>query len=259
MKSKLLKLLSLVALVGLLVGSPSAQATFLTIDERIFQSGTGQTPADMTGTLDYTITGAQQVTITMTNTSLDAAFTDSTAPASMLLTGFGLNLGANILSGTVTVGATSTALNFDVGQSTTNVSNQYQYANKAIDGYNSISGVTPVSNVVTSQNNGQGTDFAGTGNIDGPGYGALSKNETQFGTSQPGIQDSVVFVLNLSGTPNTAAQVDALDVVLAFGSPDTLANGSGGNNENVPDGGTTVMLLGLAVTGLGAMRRYVSS
>jgi hypothetical protein len=95
-------------------------------------------------------------------------------------------------------------------------------------------------------NNGQGTRFIGSPpkNIGGPDFGALSALETEFGSSQAGVQDTVKFVLTLSGTAPSVATIDAGNVVLAFGSP-----------TNVPDGGTTLTLLGSALVGLGLLRR----
>jgi hypothetical protein len=245
---KFLTLLGAIGAVALLLAPGSAQATLVTVDQIIFQSGSGQNPAGMSGTIDIVGAGTMTLTITMTNTSLDSAFTDATAPASMLLTGFGLQLGANILGGSVSVNG-STPLNFDVGQSLTDISNQYLFANQVIDGYGNP-GVLAVDTIVSSVNNGQGTRFAGPPpvNIDGPGYGALSALETQFGASTPGVQDHVVFTLNLDANSFSLAQINAGNVVIAFGSPDT---------HGVPDGGTTLMLLGSAIGGLGLMRRFL--
>ena len=122
------------AAVALLFRPSPAQALGLTIDQIIYQNGTGVTPGLMSGTLSVTVTGGSQLTFVMTNTSADGAFTDSGAPALMLLTGFGVQLpGLDILSGTVSVTAGSTALNFGT-QGTPDISNQYNYANASIDG-----------------------------------------------------------------------------------------------------------------------------
>lgn len=239
----------MVQMAVLLLVPTSALATLVHIDQVIYQSGTGQTPSLMTGTLDITaggVSGANYLTIVMTNTSANLAFTDATAPASMLLTGFGLQLpGVDILSGTVTVGAGEVAVNFDVGQSSTNISNQYMYANKVIAGYG-MTGVLAVDSIVTSVNNGQGTRFTPgilPTTIGGPGYGAISANETQFGHSQPAVLDSITFVLRLNGNAPTVAAIDAGNVVLAFGSP---------NRVSEPG---SLALFGAAAAGLGWMRR----
>ena len=243
------------SLAIMLAVGPS-KADLLTVDQIIFQTGTGQNTALMSGTIDYTASGST-ATIVLTNTSGNGAFTDATAPASMLLTGFGLQLGVNITGGTVTVPGTSTALNFDAGQSLTNISNQYEYANQAIDGYNGISGVLPVANVVTSVENGQGIRFLGPPptTIDGPGYGALSASETQFGSSTPAVRDTVTINLTfgVGQTAPTFAQVNGGNVVLAFGSPDTLRS-----VPSTPDNGSTVALLGFTLLGVEFLRRKIS-
>lgn len=252
----LTRLMLVAALVAM---SQSAQAGLLTIDQFIYQTGTGVDTTKISGTLDVQVTGANQLTFTMTNTSADAAFTDSGTPAIMLLTGFGVQVGANIVgtTSTVSVGGTSTALNFDSGQSTTDITNQYNYGNSAFDGYN-MTGVLAVSNIVSSVNNGGATRF-GTGpsftpgNIDGPGYGALSSSETQFGSSTPGVQSSIVFVLNFNNTvafsASTLTAIDTGNVVLAFGSPDTVPDGTVVIKE-IPEPASLVLA---AIGGLGAV------
>ena len=208
----------------LLFGASSAQAVLLNVDQFIYQgSGGGTTvnPALLSGTIDVTSSGST-LTILLRNTSPDNAFVGGGAPATMLLTGFGLQLpGLDIVSGTVSVNGGSTALNFDVGQSATNISNQWEYANGVIDGY-SLAGVLAVDSITSSVHNGASTRFAGPPpvNADGPGYGALSASETQFGTSTPGVNDTIKFVLTLNGTAPSPSAINAGNVVLAFGSPD---------------------------------------
>jgi hypothetical protein len=163
----------------------------------------------------------------------------------MLLTGVGLQLpGVDIVSGSVAVAGGSMALNFDAGQSTTDIGNQWNYGNASYGGFN-LTGVLTVNAAMSSIENGQATRFAGPPpvTIDGPDYGALSALETQFGSSQPGVKDSIVITLNLDGAAPSAAAIDAGNVVLAFGSPDSVPG-------QVPDGGSTLLLLGMAFSGL---------
>ena len=195
-----IKVTAIMSSLALMLAVGPSKAALLTVDQIIFESGTGQNTSSMSGTLDYTASG-NTATLVLRNTSLDDAFTDSTTPSRMLLTGFGLQLPAvDIVSGTVNV-AGSTPLNFDVGQ-TNDISNQYVYRNGSFDGFNPPpSGVNPltVDTAISSVNNGQATPFATTPAtvINGPNYGALSALETQFGSSQAGVRDSVTIGTNL--------------------------------------------------------------
>jgi hypothetical protein len=246
---RIVKTLLLAVAVAMAV-APSGFAALLTVDQIIFQSVSGINSSLLSGTIDYTASG-NTATIVLTNTSSDAAFTNSSSPAAMLLSNFGLQLpGVDIVSGTVSVTLGSTALNFDAGQSLTNISNQYNYANQSADGFN-LAGVLVTDTYVSSVNNGQSTRFAGPPpvTIDGPDYGALSALETQFGSSTAAVQDSVTLVLNFDGAAPSFDTVNAGNVVLSFGSPDTVGGGG-----HVPDGGATAALLGLGLAGLGGLR-----
>jgi hypothetical protein len=248
-----MKLLKYVAAVLALAVAPTGFAALLTVDQIIFQNNAGVDSSLISGTIDYTASGSS-ATIVLTNTSPDAAFTDANAPALMLLTNFGLQLpGVDIVSGTVSVTAGSTALNFPVGQSTTNISNQWNYANQSADGFN-LPGVLLTDTYVSSVANGQSTRFAGPPpvTIDGPNFGALSAFETQFGSSTAAVEDSITLVLNFNGAAPSFDTVNGGNVVLSFGSPDTVRP-----PNNTPDSGATAMLLGLSLTGLGFVRRFV--
>ena len=248
-----MKITSIMSSLAIMLAVGSTKASLLNIDQIIFQNGTGQDPLLMSGTLDATLNAAgTQLTLVLTNTSANGAFTDSTAPASMLLTHVGFQLptiptNIDILSGSATVTAGSTALNFG-GHNTTNISDEWGFANQSFNGF---SLGLPINTGLSSVQNGQLTLFSGSGSINGPGFGALSANETQFGSSQPGVQNSITFVLNLSGAVTLAA-LNAGNVVLGFGSPNTA-----GGVPGVPDGGSTVALLGFTLLGVEILRRKV--
>jgi len=83
--------------------------------------------------------------------------------------------------------------------------------------------------------------------LNGPEFGLLSG---AVSPSQAGglyaITDSVTITLNLSGTitGDLLGFIDSQAVVLSFASPNT-----------VPEGGSTAILLGLALLGFGGLRR----
>src|SRR6266851_9306902 len=115
------------ACMAMLLLAAEAKATFVTVDQVIYETGGGVVPGSLSGTVDVTITGSQQITILLRNTTPDAAFADGSLPAAMILSGIGLQLGGvNIIGGTVTVNSGSTAVNFyNIGQSTSDISNQW--------------------------------------------------------------------------------------------------------------------------------------
>src|SRR5262245_4002236 len=99
-----MKITAIMSSLAIMLAVGPSKAGLLPVDQIIFETGTGQNTALMTGTIDYTVTGTNTATIVLTNTSADGAFTDNTKPSRMLLTGFGLQLpGVDIVSGTVSV------------------------------------------------------------------------------------------------------------------------------------------------------------
>ena len=129
-----------------------------------------------------------------------------------------------------------------------------------------------VTNVMGSNS---GTGFTpgpytngGSGNVDG--FGAFNQTINSFdgfGHSSSTIRFSLT---NMSGTWATAAAVLAANSggslaaahIFVTASPANAANGAldtgfAGNGGQVPDGGTTVMLLGVALGALGMARRFL--
>lgn len=249
-------LLLLGAILSLCAMPTAGGAALLNIDYIIYQSAAGTTVNDdlLSGTLDLTVSG-NTLTILMRNTSPDNAFVGGGAPATMLLTGFGLQLGTGIdvVSGTVTINTGSTAVNF----TGSDISSQWGYGNSNYDGY-SQSGVPLVTDVVSSVNNGQQDfKFSGSASIGGPDYGAVSASETEFGNSQAGVNDTIKFVLILNTTAPSFETINAGNVVLAFGSP-TLVHGPPGPDEGllpVPEPASMAVWGGLSLLGLALTRR----
>ncbi len=256
MKTNIVRISATLACVATLLLAGAAQATLVTVDQVIYENGgSGVNPALLSGTVDVTVSGSQQLTILVQNTSPDASFANGSQPGSMILSGLGLQLGGvNILSGTVTVNSGSTAVNFDIGQSLTDISNQWGYGNTAAGAFGGVSGVLAVNNTVSSLHAEGPNRFAGPppSSIDGPGYGAISAalvGSLKFGTSQPAVMDTIKLVLNLSGAAPSVAAIDAGNVVLGFGSPELAAGTS------VPDGGMTLVLLGMGLAGIAGFAR----
>lgn len=237
---KRIPFIKVAAIAGIALAPALARATLLTVDQIIWQGGTGVNPGSLAGQLDYQQGPGNQATLTLTNISPDDAFSSSAADASRLLTGFGVQFGVNITGGTATVGGT--AVNFSGGQSTTNISNQYGYANGPVAFYNE-SVTLPVDNVVTAVQAGGLSKFAGAGSLGGPDYGSLSTSETTFGSGQAAVRGSIVFYLTFDGAAPTFAELNAGNVVLAFGSPTTTGS-------SVPDQGSTIALFALGLSGL---------
>ncbi len=91
-------------------------------------------------------------------------------------------------------------------------------------------------------------DLTGTGQVV-CGFSVKGGNTTNFFTVAEDQGTVGSFVLNAPvNSSGGFANISNIDV---FCCP--------GNGTNVPDGGTTVMLLGSALTGLGIMRRYIKS
>jgi hypothetical protein len=255
MKTNIVRTSAALACVATLLLAGAAQATLVTVDQVIYENGgSGVNPGLLSGTVDVTVSGSQQLTILVQNTSPDASFANGSQPGSMILSGLGLQLGGvNIVSGTVTVNSGSTAVNFDIGQSLTDISNQWGYGNTAAGAFGSVSGVLAVNNTVSSLHAEGPNRFAGPPptSIDGPAYGAISKALVLGGkfTTQAAVMDTIKLVLNLDGAAPSAAAIDAGDVVLGFGSPGSVAG------TTVPDGGMTLVLLGMGLAGIACFAR----
>jgi hypothetical protein len=127
---------------------------------------------------------------------------------------------------------------------------------------------------VTGSNAGSGFtpgpySNGGAGNEDG--FGSFNQNITSF-DGFTHSSDTITFALtNLSGTWANAMAVLVANAqgylaaahIFVTSSPADASNGALATgyavNGTVPDGGTTVMLLGMALGALGVVRRYLTS
>src|SRR5215467_6691061 len=98
--------------VLLLLPAAAAHATSVTVDQFIFQNGTGVNPALFAATVDMTASG-NTLTILLKNTSDNGAFTSAGSPSLMLLSDIGFQMpgGVTITGGTVSVNPGSTCVN----------------------------------------------------------------------------------------------------------------------------------------------------
>jgi len=105
---------------------------------------------------------------------------------------------------------------------------------------------------------------SGSGQVDGLGNFSLFLNNSDgFGSKI----DTLSFSIHNTGTAWTdASQVLTFNnfgfdaaAHIAVNSTGGLVTGFAGEGPTVPDGGTTVMLLGMALSGLGMARRYLKS
>ena len=192
------------------------------------------------------------LTITLKNTSADGAGSG----AGILLTGIGFSLPGNyyINSGSANMGS-STAVGF-TKPGDGNVSQEWGFDTKGLDS-GALQGTQQlVNNAVSSMESQTTSQFlpgsiAAPTNLNGPDFGLISMYETGgLGDGVEAILDSIIITLNLGKTGNgnglTVGAIDSGWVALTFGSP---------GSTSVPDAGASVVLLGLALLGLGGLRR----
>jgi hypothetical protein len=225
------RLAALVVIIASVAGARSAQAALMNVDQLIFEPAAGLDSTKLSGTVDMSFdAGLKRLTILLRNTSsADAVGVGFNNPASLLLTGVGFQMpGVDISGGTITVYGGSSAVNFDAGQDPVNLVNQWGYANASMDAYTGIPSV-PVDSIVSSKklfgtttSTGDVRAQSASGpppNLGGPGYGAISSALLgAFGNTQPGVNDTIQLVLQLTETVSVE-DINRGNVVLAFGSP----------------------------------------
>jgi hypothetical protein len=244
--------------IGVMGAALQAGAVAINVDQIIYENADGGNPAALAGTVNMTVSGST-LTIVLRNTS---TATGATPGSFNLLTGLGFNLptGVTIGSGAANLTAGSVGVNWNSAVLGNNVSGEWGYDNGVTAG--PFDGVTTldVNTAVSAMQASTDAKFSNTPLLpptvlDGPEFGLLS---AAVSPSEAGglnaISDSITITLNLLGTwsGNGNALLNYINergVVLSFASPDSVPG------QRVPEGGSTAIMLGLALLGFGGLRR----
>jgi len=246
------RLLTTLTVLGLLA-VPMVQALEITdFDEVLAPSDVDK--SKLSAKAEFLLSG-NTLTLTLINTSLAGAGSG----AGVLLTGIGFSLpdGIDILSGSADMTG-SAAIGF-TAPAGGDVSDQWGFANAALAHFQNPGtlGYNAVVSTMTADTGGTSFPSGAANNIDGPDYGLLADGGNPGGLLA--IQDSLLFTLTLSGltlsglNPSGTAPPDLLyfieshPLAVTFGSPP---------KTDVPDGGTTLALLGLALAGTGVLKKF---
>ncbi len=221
-----------ILVVGLLLSATYAAAISLTVNEIIFSSEGGTDSTMLSGTVEANISdGSNVLTITLTNTSMDASSED----ASQLLSGVAITLPSGFLIDTSGPGSVkmngSVAHNF-VKPGDNDVSGEWGYDNNPLEGGwdDSFSAInTGVSSRVSSTDVPFSNNIiAPPGTLDGPEFGLWSKLYTTDPGGLNAIEDMVIIRLNLDTIAvDSSSFKNALangPTVLMFGSPDLFGS-----------------------------------
>ena len=235
--------------------SGAATATAITVDEIIFANATVTAPANLSGTVNMTVSG-DVLTITVTNTSIAGA---SPEVSDMLLTGIGFNLGQgmDIVGGSAAIAALSGPVNFTDSLSG-DISGEWGFRNEGTAGpfYNPLITTSMVNTVVATLQAATDTKFSNTpiknpAVLSGPDFGLLSTGNSAGGLAA--VKDSAVFTLTLNSNNlgSLLTNIEAGDVVLSFGSP----NPTSFHTTIVPEP-ATLLVFAFGLFGLAAVLRW---
>ncbi len=227
---------------------PRAMGTPITYDEILFQ-GTSGDPSKLLANVDMSLAGSV-LEVKIQNVSLAGA-ADPAALAASMVSGIAFNLpaGIAIVGGSITpVGTTSS-------WTTTDAQKQWGYRNGLYTSgsmaYATYSYNAEASTLASNENHLFYTGANPPPNADGLNYGAVSQNIPPPGS--PNVINEIDLFFTLSGTlpSNLVDLIDNGKIAVEFGSPTD-------GTHRIPDGGTTVVLLGFGLLGiLGLGRRLV--
>src|SRR5436190_1256256 len=229
MKFALLSLLSLAAT------QLPARATSVTIDKILADA-----PLGLNAYIDITAPDSSTLKILVQNTSVS-----SQIGANAILTGLAFDLPANvtITGGTVSLGAGSKFVNFNPNPAgLTDASGEWGYASgtKNLGHFTGLSVDSLISTMSADTDQPfSKTPLAPPDVLSGPDFGVISAKGDAGGLAA--IRDSILITLNLKGNygVDLVKAIDNGTVAVTLGSP-----------TSVPDGGATLLLLGMAVLGL---------
>jgi hypothetical protein len=218
-----------VVLFGL--GVAPVLGSSMNVDELLYQDDTLY-PAELTGTVDM-LWQDDKLLVTLTNTSGNTG----SKGAMNLLTGLGFTLpdGIDVSGGSVSM-LGATAVNF-TAPGDGDVSSEWAYNNSVTGGHFFTVAHSKVDTILSTLKADAKTQFS-TGPLDsgtdhgGVDFGLIMQppsgmsTDDFIGSNPEAIQDSISFVLNLSGTVpgNLVELIDAESVVLQFGSPGVNSN-----------------------------------
>lgn len=255
------------ATTALLMGlCGTASAVSITVDEILFQDDTD--PAVLGGTVDMSLNGSV-LTIVLTNTST------SSLGAGTQLVGLGFSLPNGVVIGadgthSITSGSLFTKQGGSYVQSPL-AGDEWAYkfgepdqghfdspaGGHVGDGPATLEVNTVISSHDTNVGNNADGDFDSDTSSVGPSISGIKPGIAVSSPTTPAPYIIGPLTLNLSldlgsYTGNLLADIEAGNVILAFGSPQH-------SNRSVPDGGTTAALFGVALLSLGAARRKLKA